>query len=246
MAERAGAGPVRTRRRFVRRQWARRWLAWRPLLAALATLLALGVVAWLVLFSAALDVEEVEVTGVELLAAEDVRRAVGGVGGTALARVDVAEAERRVEGLTPVLRAEVSRRWPDGLAVAVTERDAVAVVDLGGSLRGIDANGVVFRRYGRAPAGLPRILVPPGTRREAMAEAAHVVAVLPADLGRRVRRVEVETVDAISLVLRGGRSVVWGSADDSEAKARVLDALLAAVEARVYDVSAPGQPTTRG
>lgn len=241
MADRA-----RTRRRFVRRRWARRWLAWRPALATLGVLVVLGLASWLVLFSHVLDVEEVEVGGAELLTADDVRRAVGAVEGRPLARLDLAEVETRVEALTPVLEAKVSRGWPDALRVTVTEREAVAVVELAGALRGMDADGVLFRRYDRAPAALPRVVMPPGTRSEAMAEAARVVGALPADLGRRVQRVEVETVDAISLVLPGGRSVVWGSADDSEAKARVVGALLSAVEARVYDVSVPGQPTTRG
>lgn len=237
---------ARTRRRFVRRRWARRWLAWRPALAALTALVVAGLGAWLVLFSAALDVEGVEVEGVQLLAADDVRRAAGAVEGRPLARLDLREVEARVEALTPVLEARVSRGWPDVLRVSVTEREAIAVVELAGALRGMDAEGVLFRRFERAPSGLPRVVMAPGTRSEAVAEAARVVGALPAGLGDRVERVEVETVDAISLVLRGDRSVVWGSAEDSEAKARVVDALLSAVEARVYDVSVPGQPTTRG
>ena len=39
--------------------------------------------------------------------------------------------------------------------------------------------------------------------------------------------------------------MVWGSADESETKAEVLETLLATVQAQVYDVSAPDSPTTR-
>ena len=56
---------------------------------------------------------------------------------------------------------------------------------------------------------------------------------------------QVATVDQISLVLRDGRTVVWGSAEDSDAKAEVLVELLEQ-PARKYDVSVPGQPTTSG
>jgi cell division protein FtsQ len=45
-------------------------------------------------------------------------------------------------------------------------------------------------------------------------------------------------------VLRDDRRVEWGSAEDSAEKAGVLVALLEAREARVYDVSVPGQPVT--
>jgi cell division protein FtsQ len=54
----------------------------------------------------------------------------------------------------------------------------------------------------------------------------------------------VATVDQISLVLKDGRKVVWGSADQSDTKADVLATLLAGVQAQVYDVSVPSKPTT--
>ena len=49
-------------------------------------------------------------------------------------------------------------------------------------------------------------------------------------------------MDTISLVLRNGRTILWGSAEDSANKAEVLDVLLDR-KAQVYDVSVPGQPT---
>jgi cell division protein FtsQ len=234
----------RTRQRFVRRRWARRWLAWRPVLATLALVSVVGLTGWLVLFSSVLDVEQVEVSGARLLGDDRVRGAVGEIGGTPLARLDVGAVEARVEALAPVREAEVVRGWPNAVQVHVEERVAVAVVEMAGRLRGMDADGVLFRDFAAAP-DLPRVLMPAGTRSEAMREAARVITALPADLVGRVDHVRVETVDAISLALRGGRSVVWGSAEQSAAKAEVVDALLSAVEAEVYDVSVPGQPTTR-
>ena len=71
-----------------------------------------------------------------------------------------------------------------------------------------------------------------------------MVGVLPADIVAKIDFVDVKTVDQISLKFRDGRTVVWGSADESEQKARVLDALLRQ-RFDVYDVSVPGQPTTR-
>ena len=76
------------------------------------------------------------------------------------------------------------------------------------------------------------------------AEAAAVVSALPDDLAPRVDHVSVATVDQIELALRDGRTVVWGSAEDSAQKAEVLEVLLGQ-EASVYDVSVPSNPTTR-
>ena len=73
-----------------------------------------------------------------------------------------------------------------------------------------------------------------------------MISALPESLTLIVDYVQVATVDEISLFLKDGRQVVWGSADDSETKARVLQDLLKTIEAQVYDVSVPTQPTTSG
>ena len=103
---------------------------------------------------------------------------------------------------------------------------AIAVVEIGGRLRGMDADGVVFRDFNRAPPGLPRVQTDIGTTAEALREAALVISALPRSLTLLVDYVQVATVDEISLFLKDGRQVVWGSADDSETKARVLEDLL--------------------
>ncbi|WP_110181592.1 cell division protein FtsQ/DivIB [Nocardioides solisilvae] len=245
-AQRDASGVERTRRRFARRQWARRWGVWRRLGLALVALAVVAGGVWLVWFSAVLGVDRVEVRGSEVLTEAQVREAAGVEPGRPLARVDLEAVQRRVETLAAVRGAEVRRQWPDGVLVEVEERTAVAVVDLGGSLRGLDRDGVVFTSYEQDPGGLPRVRVVGEPDRQALQEAAEVVSALPTDLAGRVDHVDVETVDRISLVLRDRRVVLWGSAERSEEKARVLEALLTAREAERYDVSVPGQPVTAG
>ncbi|HEX6249679.1 MAG TPA: FtsQ-type POTRA domain-containing protein [Nocardioidaceae bacterium] len=230
------------RKRFARRQWARRWLAWRGLLAALFVLGLAAGAGWLVFFSSVLVVEAVEVDGAVLLDGAEVREAAAVPLGRPLARVPVESIEARVEGLAPVKAVDVSRSWPDKVRIAVVEREAVAVVERDGRLRGVDEDGVVFRDFAEKPAGLPVVRIRAGTRSEALAEAAQVVAALPGDLAAKVDHLSVETIDSIELRLRNGRTVFWGSANDSENKARVI-AVLLRQQASVYDVSVPGQPT---
>lgn len=232
------------RKQFVRRQWARRWLVWRRILAVLAGVgVALGTV-WLVFFSSMLAVEAVSVEGVDVLEAAEVRRVANVPTGEPLATVDVDAIAARVEGLAPVRGVEVTRTWPATVSIRVSEREAVAVVDREGSLRGLDADGVLFRDYARKPSHLPLLRMSAATRSEALAEAATVVSALPEDLAARVDHVEVRTVDTITLRLHDGRTVLWGSADDSQDKAKVI-AILLDQKAGVYDVSVPGQPTLR-
>ena len=234
----------RTRKRFARRQWARRWLAWKPVVAVLLLLAIVVGAVWLVFFSAYLSVQGVDVRGTSLLRAAQVSDAAAVPEGQALARVDLERVRARVESLAPVASADVSREWPDQVRIDVVERVPVAVVEISGQLQGMDAEGVVFRSYSEAPPDLPQVQTGADTGSDALREAALVVAALPTDLAAKVDHVEVDTVDQIGLVLRDGRTVTWGSAEDSDLKAEVLAQLLVARKARSYDVSVPGQPTT--
>lgn len=235
----------RTRRRFARRQWARRWRAWKWVVASLLLVAVLAGGGWLVWFSSVLAVQGVAVEGTGYLTDDEVREAAEVPAGEPLARVDLVAVTARVAALAPVESVEVTRSWPHQLLIEVTERTPVAVVDVGGSIRGMDAEGVLFLEYPTPPRDLPVLRTFAGADAGARQEAAGVVTALPGDLARQVDHLEVETIDRITLVLRDGRVVVWGSAQDSAEKARVLVALLAH-QARQYDVSVPSHPTTRG
>ena len=232
------------RRRFARRQRARRWLAWRRVVVAalLVALVAAG--AWLVFFSSALAVNGVQVTGTESLDPRVVRRAAQVPLGGPLATVDLGSISERVRGLPAVKGVDVSRSWPDQVRIAVVERQAVAVVQQGGVLRGLDEDGVLFRRFPSRPTSLPLVHTGSRTRTDALAEAAGVGASLPPALSARVDYLEVQTVDKISLKLRNGKTVLWGSAEDSADKAKVLEGLLQH-KASYYDVTVPGDPIIR-
>jgi cell division protein FtsQ len=235
----------RSRRRFARRQWRRRWLAWRYLLAVVVVLALVVGGVYAVWFSSWLAVEDIEVSGAQTVTAGDIRARSGIDEGEPLVRVDLAAAERRIRALAVVRTVSVTRQWPHGVLISIEERVAIAVVEIGGQLRGMDEDGVVFRSYKDPPPGLPRVETSIGTTSAALKEAAKVISALPQALSLQVDHVDVKTVDLISLVLKDGRIVIWGSADESDTKAEVAQNLLANVQAHEYDVSVPSKPITR-
>jgi cell division protein FtsQ len=235
----------RSRRAFARRIWARRWLTWRYLVGGVVVLTLLIGSVWLVYFSAFLALKGADVTGTRHLTKAEVLTAADLPIGDPLVRVDAGAIAQRVRALAYVKSAVVTREWPDKVRIRITERTAVAVVDLGGELRGLDADGVVFSTYRKAPRGLPAVQVSGNPDQDTLREAGRVIAALPSSLKDRVDHLEVATVDQISLVLSGGKTVVWGSADQSDLKAEVIGPLLRQ-PGSVYDVSAPGQPTISG
>lgn len=233
-----------TRKRFARRQWARRWLVWRYLVAAVVALALVATGVWLVFFSSVLAVSGVDVQGTSVLSQTEVAEAADVPDGRPLARVDVASIRDRVEELPAVESADVSRKWPDEIRIDVVERTMVAVVPAGGGYRGLDGSGVIFRTLPNRPPRVPLIRTEPDVEDEVLTEGARVAGVLPRRVLRRVEYVEVHSVDEISLALRDGRTVRWGSAEHAEEKAKVLPALLRQ-PGTVYNVTVPDQPTVR-
>jgi cell division protein FtsQ len=234
---------TRSRRRFARRQWLRRWLVWRYVIASvlLVVLTAAGI--WLVFFSSALTVKQVDVQGESQLTTERVLDAADVPMGAHLADLDLGAIRTRVAGLAAVKRVDVSREWPDGVLIRITERHEVAVVDIGGSYQAMDSDGVLFKSYARPPAALPRVVAGARISSDALAEAARVIHSLPAGLAARVDHVGVRGVDQVTLTMRSGATVIWGSDGQSALNAEVLERLMAHT-AGTYDVSVPGQPVT--
>jgi cell division protein FtsQ len=240
--------PSSSRQLFARRARARRWAILRRVLMLLLVAALVAGAGWLVFVSSVLAVEGVRVSGLRILPADRVTRVAAVPLGEPLARVDVDRVRARVERLPAVERADIGRSWPHTVSIKVTERTPVAAVRAGSGYRLVDAEGVTFRAVGTPHERLPVMTVggPPqaglGPSGDAATEAAAVVDSLPRPLVRRVERVEAGTMDSIVLHLRDGRRVVWGSAENSALKARVLTALLPR-SASVYDVSVPGSPT---
>ena len=129
----------------------------RPLIGALLVVVLLVVGAYVVWFSPFLAAEKVSVAGTDVLAPVEVREAAAVPIGRPLARVDLDAIRGRVGAMPEVKSVRVTRAWPHGVAITVTERVAVAVVPRGRGFRGLAPDGVLFRSYDARPPGLPVI-----------------------------------------------------------------------------------------
>ena len=85
---------TRSRRRFARRQWLRRWLVWRYVIASvLLVVVTIGGI-WLVFVSSVLTVKHAEVRGESQLTREQVLAAADVPTGAHLAQLDLSEGVR--------------------------------------------------------------------------------------------------------------------------------------------------------
>lgn len=221
----------------------------RVLIAVVVLVVVLGG-AWVVAFSSLLAADAVEVTGTDQLTKAEVEAAAGVPLGRPLARIDLDAIEERVRALPLVESVEASRSWPGTVQLRVTERTAVAWIEIDGEIRGVDRFGSDFRSFDEPPA-LTEIRIDtndPRDRQQSFEGLGAVVATLRSsapDLLAAVEYGEAETQDSLTFQLADGRSIRWGSAEDTPRKIEVVSALLGTVQASEYDVSAPEQPTTR-
>ena len=225
------------RRREVRR---RAWLQWALVGLAVAVL---GAAVYVVGFSPVLAVTRVSISGTDILSPEEVSAAAAVPLGTPLVRLDLDGIAGRVAGLPPVAEVSVTRHWPDAVAVEVSERVARLAIESGTGFLVADASGVVFDTAKSLPKGLVRVEADPGDR-QTLVDAAVVYSSLSSATAKKLSSIQARGRDSITLRLRGGERVLWGSAEQSELKSQVIDVLLDE-GGTTFDVSAPAYPTRR-
>ncbi|MGX1269413.1 cell division protein FtsQ/DivIB [Streptomyces phaeoluteigriseus] len=230
------------------------------IIIALAVVLLGAGAGWLLYGSQWLRVDRVSVSGTAVLTPAQVREAAAVPVGSPLVSVDTGAIERRLrEKLRRIDSVDVTRSWPDGIGLKVTERTPVLLVQKGRNFIEVDDEGVRFATVSPAPKGVPLLESELSSASSASAslrrfgedrlvrEAVRTVAALPPAVARATRVVKVRSYDDISLELSGGRTVAWGSAEEGVAKSRTILALMkASPGARHFDVSVPTAPASAG
>jgi cell division protein FtsQ len=210
---------------------------------ALTVVVGLVVVVAAVLWTPLLGVRSVQVSGEQLLTADQVEVAAQVPSGTPMLRLDTDAIKVRVHQLARVATVDVSREWPSTVRISITERDPVGVVVERDGAHLVDRTGLDYATLAVAPTGLPRILLGTAASGDPRVQAVvRVLTALPAQLRSLVVTVSAKTPGSVTLGLSAGRSIRWGSADDSARKAAVLAALMTR-PGKVYDVSSPDLPT---
>ncbi len=199
-------------------------------------------------WSSIFDIRSIEVSGLEgsktLTAKKIIRKSGIGIGDK-LARVNAGDVARTLSVYPEVAGVDINRKplHTVELVIQLREVDVAFATRQGKFLLG-DKNGVTFVEVSRPPQGVPVIA---GDRRF-INDAMQIYDALPKKIRQRVARIDLPSKASITLELRGGLKILWGSVGDQEAKLTVLDALLAAPEnkrARFVDIATPLTPTVR-
>src|SRR5699024_2451273 len=197
---RTRTGGVPTRRRALRRRWG--------VLVGLVSLLVLG---YVLMFTPLLGVNTVRVEGADHVSTARIRDKAGVQQDTPLLRVDTAAVQGRVATLPQLSGVEVSRSWPSTIVVSVTERAAVAAVEVDQGFRLVDRHGVAYRTVDDKPADLP-VVLPSGAaaKDQRLETVVGVLAELPTQLRKRVATASADSAHAVRFTLGDDTEVIWG------------------------------------
>ncbi|MFD1575689.1 cell division protein FtsQ/DivIB [Agromyces cerinus subsp. nitratus] len=231
-------------RRFTKRSRRRR-IVWSVVLGAIA---ALVVVVAVGAYSPLMALREVRVEGAARIPVADVQAAFDDQLGTPLPLIASADVLAALSDF-PLIETYSTETIPPGtLVVRIVERVPVGVVDTGKGLELVDAAGVVIERPTERPDGQPLIVAEGGVAGEGFRAAAAVIRSLPPEVRGQLVGASAATADDVQLELSTGATVVWGSAEESAAKAAVLARLMDAAPPDTvgeYDVSSPASAVTR-
>lgn len=203
--------------------------------------LASAAAIYLFFFSTTFAVKSVSVIGSYYATQEEIVAAARIDAGLPMARLDAHAIQQRVLALSEVRTVEVRRAWPNSVVLAVVERAPIAVTKLKDQWKYVAKDGVVFGHAATKPA---QFLSVSARQSETFAAAAKVAAALPDWLRTRVVEIEGLSRDDVVIWLEDGIEIKWGSSEQSDYKAKVLQALLGQ-NARMYNVSVPDRPAIR-
>lgn len=211
---------------------------------AVATLLALVGGVAVVTLSPLMALDTIEVVGASRLDGAAVGAVLDDHLGTPLALLDEGEIRDDLAAFPLIRSYSTEVIPPHTLVVRIVERAPVGAVERGAAVDLVDAAGVVVETSAERPVGIPLIAAASADAESlGFRSVTAVLMALPAELRAQVDVISASTRDDVSFTMTGaGHRVVWGSAERSEFKARVLEAAIATTgqnAAWEYDVSAP-------
>jgi len=211
--------------------------------AGVGSVLALAIVVVIVTTSPLMSLRTIRVEGVSRLSASEVIEQLQPLAGLPLARVSAADVARELSDVALIQSVDTRVELPDTLAVSIVERTPLGAVGTAGNFRVVDQAAVELWADTVRPTELPLIGVAADAEDRGFQAIVEALAVIPADVLRRIDRITATSADTVAFSLRDSdHQVLWGSSEFSSQKARALPAALQAAGAsgsKLIDLSTP-------
>jgi len=238
-AERAEFKGFTQATRHRRRVWA----------ASIASITVVVLATVVLVLSPALALREVRVEGSTTVAEAEIQEALADLYGEPLARISNDRVATALKSIRVIQAFETRIEPPGTLVVILNERQPLGAVSRGGVFVVVDAAAVELWSQPEPPENLPIILVKADRSSPSFEAVARVLLALPPEIASSVEGVTASTLDDVRFTMReSSHEVIWGSAERSREKARVLGAALVAAgvgQPQVIDVTTPDSVVVR-
>jgi cell division protein FtsQ len=237
-----------------------RWNDIRPARTAVLGVLLISLLAallWIYTATGVLNVKTVEVRGNQVLDADYLRSLSGITGDTHLIKMDVKAVERALMSEPYVAAVDISRRYPNTVALEIIERKPTGAIFQNGKYNILDQEGKVLESADEMPQGLVEIrdlelpLLFPGMEVSGkdFAAVTSLLGSLPAALREMTSAVGLSSSRGLYLE-SSGTVVIYGDVSSlSRKNAIALMALTGLVElygnVEYIDVSFPDYPVIK-
>lgn len=201
-------------------------------------------------FSPLMALQEVVVTGTSRVDAKAIIADLQSQIGKPLPLVDTRSVEQALAKQPLVKSYSTQSIPPHRLVVNIVERSPIGYLETPQGFSLVDPAGVSIEVTEKRVSSVPVIDVKGASATsQGFPAAVSVLRALPSSLQGSVDRIIATTTDDVSLVLKKSNvRVVWGSADESSLKSRVLASLMKSYppsRGTVYDVSSPASVVVR-
>jgi cell division protein FtsQ len=217
--------------------------------ASLASISVVVLTTVVLVLSPALALRDVQVEGSTTVSEAEIQDALAGLYGEPLARISNDRVADALKAIRLIQAFETRIEPPGTLVIILNERQPLGAVSRGGAFVVVDAAAVELWSQPEPPVDLPVILVEADRTSPSFEAVARVLLALPPEISRSVEGVTASTLDDVRFTMReSSHEVIWGSAERSREKARVLGSALSAAgvgQPKVIDVTTPDSVVVR-
>ena len=226
-------------RRFTRASRQRRLSA----TAGIAGIVVVAVLSIVLTTSPILSLKTIQVEGTERLDNAQIIEALQPYAGAPLAQISPSEVANSLADIALIQSVDTRLELPGTLVVEVVERDPIGAVAAGGGFDVVDRAAVVLYSQAQRPTEFPLIGIPADPDSDGFQAIGQALGVIPTEVLARIEQVSATSADTVAFTLKdSNHRVIWGSAEQSREKARVLPAALRAAgegSVQVIDLSTP-------
>jgi len=217
--------------------------------ASLASISVVVLTTVVLVLSPALALRDVQVEGSTTVSEAEIQDALAGLYGEPLARISNDRVADALKAIRLIQAFETRIEPPGTLVIILNERQPLGAVSRGGAFVVVDAAAVELWSQPEPPVDLPVILVEADRTSPSFEAVARVLLALPPEISRSVEGVTASTLDDVRFTMReSSHEVIWGGAERSREKARVLGSALSAAgvgQPKVIDVTTPDSVVVR-